>query len=58
MILFGIPVSTTHAIAGSIMGVGATKRYPLYDGRWKTNCIRMDKDNKRTQTKWAFADGM
>jgi PiT family inorganic phosphate transporter len=24
--MFGIPVSTTHTIAGSIMGVGATRR--------------------------------
>jgi PiT family inorganic phosphate transporter len=32
MALFGIPVSTTHAIAGSIMGVGATKR--LSAVRW------------------------
>jgi PiT family inorganic phosphate transporter len=30
--LFGIPVSTTHTIAGSIMGVGATKR--LSAVRW------------------------
>jgi inorganic phosphate transporter, PiT family len=26
MALFGIPVSTTHAISGAIMGVGAAKR--------------------------------
>jgi phosphate/sulfate permease len=26
MALFGIPVSTTHAISSAIMGVGATKR--------------------------------
>ncbi len=32
MALFGIPVSTTHAIAGSIMGVGATRR--LSAVRW------------------------
>jgi len=32
MALIGIPVSTTHAIAGSIMGVGATKR--LSAVRW------------------------
>jgi len=32
MALIGIPVSTTHAIAGSIMGVGATKR--LSTVRW------------------------
>ena len=25
--LFGIPVSTTHVISGSIMGVGSVKRY-------------------------------
>ncbi|OGU18980.1 MAG: hypothetical protein A2059_00665 [Ignavibacteria bacterium GWA2_55_25] len=24
--MFGIPVSTTHTIAGAIMGVGATRR--------------------------------
>ena len=30
--MFGIPVSTTHTIAGSIMGVGATKR--LSAVRW------------------------
>jgi inorganic phosphate transporter, PiT family len=29
---FGMPVSTTHSIAGSIMGVGATKR--LSAVRW------------------------
>ena len=29
---FGIPVSTTHVIAGSIMGVGSTKR--LSAVRW------------------------
>lgn len=29
---FGIPVSTTHAIPGGIMGVGATKR--LSAVRW------------------------
>jgi len=32
MAQYGIPVSTTHAIAGSIMGVGATKR--LSAVRW------------------------
>jgi PiT family inorganic phosphate transporter len=32
MALFGIPVSTTHAIAGAIMGVGATRR--LSAVRW------------------------
>ena len=32
MAFFGIPVSTTHAIAGSIMGVGATRR--LSAVRW------------------------
>ncbi len=32
MAWFGIPVSTTHAIAGGIMGVGATKR--LSAVRW------------------------
>jgi PiT family inorganic phosphate transporter len=32
MAFFGIPVSTTHAIAGAIMGVGATKR--LSAVRW------------------------
>ena len=32
MAWFGIPVSTTHAIAGAIMGVGATKR--LSAVRW------------------------
>ena len=32
MALFGIPVSTTHAIAGSVMGVGATRR--LSAVRW------------------------
>ena len=32
MAQFGIPVSTTHAIAGSIMGVGATRR--LSAVRW------------------------
>jgi PiT family inorganic phosphate transporter len=32
MALFGIPVSTTHAIAGSIMGVGASRR--LSAVRW------------------------
>ncbi len=30
---FGIPVSTTHVIAGSIMGVGSTQRAPV---RWIT----------------------
>jgi PiT family inorganic phosphate transporter len=34
MALFGIPVSTTHAISGAIMGVGATKR--LSAVRWGT----------------------
>ena len=33
MAWFGIPVSTTHAIAGAIMGVGATKR--LSAVRWE-----------------------
>ena len=33
MALFGIPVSTTHAISGAIMGVGATKR--LSAVRWE-----------------------
>ena len=33
MAWFGIPVSTTHAIAGAIMGVGATKR--LSAVRWR-----------------------
>ncbi|MBO0889073.1 inorganic phosphate transporter, partial [Candidatus Bathyarchaeota archaeon] len=28
----GIPVSTTHTIAGAIMGVGATRR--LWEVRW------------------------
>jgi phosphate/sulfate permease len=32
MAFFGFPVSTTHAIAGSIMGVGATRR--LSAVRW------------------------
>jgi PiT family inorganic phosphate transporter len=32
MAQLGIPVSTTHAIAGSIMGVGATRR--LSAVRW------------------------
>jgi inorganic phosphate transporter, PiT family len=32
MAWFGIPVSTTHAISGAIMGVGATKR--LSAVRW------------------------
>jgi PiT family inorganic phosphate transporter len=32
MALFGIPVSTTQAIAGSIMGVGASRR--LSAVRW------------------------
>jgi inorganic phosphate transporter, PiT family len=32
MALFGIPVSTTHAISGAIMGVGATKRFSAV--RW------------------------
>lgn len=32
--IFGIPVSTTHVIAGSIMGVGATKRATSV--RWST----------------------
>src|ERR687885_1192482 len=32
MALFGVPVSTTHAISGAIMGVGATKR--LSAVRW------------------------
>jgi len=32
MAWLGIPVSTTHAIAGAIMGVGATKR--LSAVRW------------------------
>jgi PiT family inorganic phosphate transporter len=32
MAWFGIPVSTTHAISGSIMGTGATKR--LSAVRW------------------------
>jgi PiT family inorganic phosphate transporter len=27
MTAFGVPVSTTHAMAGSIMGVGATRGY-------------------------------
>jgi PiT family inorganic phosphate transporter len=30
--MFGIPVSTTHTIAGAIMGVGATRR--LSAVRW------------------------
>ncbi len=30
--IFGIPVSTTHTISGSIMGVGATKRFSAV--RW------------------------
>jgi PiT family inorganic phosphate transporter len=30
--LFGIPVSTTHTIAGAIMGVGSTRR--LSAVRW------------------------
>jgi len=30
--IFGIPVSTTHTIAGAIMGVGATRR--LSAVRW------------------------
>ena len=34
MALFGVPVSTTHAISGAIMGVGATKR--LSAVRWGT----------------------
>lgn len=34
MALFGIPVSTTHAISGAIMGVGATKRSSAV--RWGT----------------------
>ena len=33
MAWLGIPVSTTHAIAGAIMGVGATKR--LSAVRWE-----------------------
>jgi PiT family inorganic phosphate transporter len=32
MAWFGIPVSTTHAISGAIMGTGATKR--LSAVRW------------------------
>ena len=32
MAWFGIPVSTTHAISGAIMGVGATKRFSAV--RW------------------------
>jgi PiT family inorganic phosphate transporter len=32
MALLGIPVSTTHAISGAIMGVGATKRFSAV--RW------------------------
>ncbi|MFL6325711.1 MAG: inorganic phosphate transporter, partial [Nitrososphaeraceae archaeon] len=32
MALFGIPVSTTHAISGAIMSIGATKR--LSAVRW------------------------
>jgi inorganic phosphate transporter, PiT family len=32
MALYGIPVSTTHAISGAIMGVGATKRFSAV--RW------------------------
>jgi phosphate/sulfate permease len=31
--LFGIPVSTTHAISGAIMGVGATKRLSAGTGK-------------------------
>ena len=34
MALFGIPVSTTHAISGAIMGVDATKRSSAV--RWGT----------------------
>lgn len=34
MALFGVPVSTTHAISGAIMGVGATKRRSAV--RWRT----------------------
>jgi PiT family inorganic phosphate transporter len=30
--LFGIPVSTTHTIAGAIMGVGSTRRFTAV--RW------------------------
>ena len=32
MAWLGIPVSTTHAISGAIMGVGATKRFSAV--RW------------------------
>jgi inorganic phosphate transporter, PiT family len=34
MALFGIPVSTTHAISGAITGVGAAKRFSAV--RWGT----------------------
>jgi PiT family inorganic phosphate transporter len=43
MALVGIPVSTTHAIAGSIMGVGCKqKAFSCSMGRWKTYGICMD----------------
>jgi PiT family inorganic phosphate transporter len=32
MAWLGIPVSTTQAISGAIMGVGATKRLSAVDG--------------------------
>jgi len=32
MAWLGIPVSTTHAISGAIMGVGSTRGFPQYGG--------------------------
>jgi PiT family inorganic phosphate transporter len=35
----GIPVSTTHAVAGSIMGVGAVKRWKAVRWGIATNIV-------------------
>jgi PiT family inorganic phosphate transporter len=39
MAWLGIPVSTTHAISGAIMGVGATKDFQQFDGEYGKRLI-------------------
>jgi inorganic phosphate transporter, PiT family len=46
MAWLGIPVSTTHALAGAIMGTGATKRLSAVRwGSWKENHLCLDYHN-------------